>query len=156
MRAAMMVVLASIQLVGAAGFEPATWSTQNSRATRLRYAPEVPRIYRGPGRDTRFNPAPAASWAAEHGMRDPRAGPDAWLLGGAADPFQHRRHGGSRRDDLRRFRLGVLGDPRDAAVGVDEDHVERDQRVLHPHGHRHVLLEIEQHAAAFRQLLAEH
>jgi hypothetical protein len=28
-----------ILLVGAAGFEPATWSTQNSRATRLRYAP---------------------------------------------------------------------------------------------------------------------
>src|SRR5436190_4660946 len=27
------------RLVGAAGFEPATWSTQNSRATRLRYAP---------------------------------------------------------------------------------------------------------------------
>jgi hypothetical protein len=26
-------------LVGAAGFEPATWSTQNSRATRLRYTP---------------------------------------------------------------------------------------------------------------------
>src|SRR5215831_10787667 len=26
-------------VVGAAGFEPATWSTQNSRATRLRYAP---------------------------------------------------------------------------------------------------------------------
>src|SRR5262249_6598784 len=26
-------------MVGAAGFEPATWSTQNSRATRLRYAP---------------------------------------------------------------------------------------------------------------------
>jgi hypothetical protein len=28
-----------ILLVGAAGFEPATWSTQNSRATRLRYTP---------------------------------------------------------------------------------------------------------------------
>src|SRR5262245_15135651 len=27
------------RMVGAAGFEPATWSTQNSRATRLRYAP---------------------------------------------------------------------------------------------------------------------
>src|SRR6266568_1545432 len=26
-------------VVGAAGFEPATWSTQNSRATRLRYTP---------------------------------------------------------------------------------------------------------------------
>src|SRR5499433_3905754 len=30
---------ASKYMVGAAGFEPATWSTQNSRATRLRYAP---------------------------------------------------------------------------------------------------------------------
>src|SRR5215510_11448303 len=28
-----------ILLVGATGFEPVTWSTQNSRATRLRYAP---------------------------------------------------------------------------------------------------------------------
>jgi hypothetical protein len=28
-----------LSVVGAAGFEPATWSTQNSRATRLRYAP---------------------------------------------------------------------------------------------------------------------
>src|SRR3954470_17583845 len=27
-------------VVGAARFEPATWSTQNSRATRLRYTPE--------------------------------------------------------------------------------------------------------------------
>src|SRR5215468_7699509 len=32
-----------ILLVGAAGFEPATWSTQNSRATRLRYTPPAPR-----------------------------------------------------------------------------------------------------------------
>ena len=31
--------LPSAPPVGAAGFEPATWSTQNSRATRLRYAP---------------------------------------------------------------------------------------------------------------------
>ena len=36
-------------MVGAAGFEPATWSTQNSRATRLRYAPALP-----PSLDTRF------------------------------------------------------------------------------------------------------
>src|SRR5262245_66425481 len=28
-----------VSLVGATGFEPVTWSTQNSRATRLRYAP---------------------------------------------------------------------------------------------------------------------
>jgi hypothetical protein len=36
-------------VVGAAGFEPTTWSTQNSRATRLRYAPALP-----PSLDTRF------------------------------------------------------------------------------------------------------
>jgi hypothetical protein len=30
-----------ILLVGAAGFEPATCSTQNCRATRLRYTPPV-------------------------------------------------------------------------------------------------------------------
>jgi hypothetical protein len=38
-----------ILLVGAAGFEPATWSTQNSRATRLRYTP--------PESDVRNDPA---------------------------------------------------------------------------------------------------
>src|SRR5262245_860301 len=35
------------ELVGAAGFEPATWSTQNSRATRLRYAPAPPASIHG-------------------------------------------------------------------------------------------------------------
>src|ERR1700694_4148567 len=34
-----------LRVVGAAGFEPATWSTQNSRATRLRYAPPGVREY---------------------------------------------------------------------------------------------------------------
>src|ERR687887_1539985 len=38
-------------LVGAAGFEPATWSTQNSRATRLRYAPAKAGF--NPANDTR-------------------------------------------------------------------------------------------------------
>src|ERR1700722_11068854 len=40
-------------LVGAAGFEPATWSTQNSRATRLRYTPRGCRPTAEP-LDTRF------------------------------------------------------------------------------------------------------
>src|SRR5262245_27383777 len=43
------------ELVGAAGFEPATWSTQNSRATRLRYAPAPPASY-----TVRFAPASRA------------------------------------------------------------------------------------------------
>src|SRR5712671_1481721 len=50
-------------MVGAAGFEPATWSTQNSRATRLRYTPPGPvgekhpadaKGKRCPSVDTRF------------------------------------------------------------------------------------------------------
>jgi hypothetical protein len=40
---------ARVVLVGVAGFEPATWSTQNSRATRLRYTP------RGAGRRRPFD-----------------------------------------------------------------------------------------------------
>ena len=43
-----------------------------------------------------------------------------------------------------------------AAVAADKDHVERDVGVVHPEGYRPVLLEIEQHAVAVRQLLAEH
>src|SRR3982074_1257011 len=53
MRAVMVCRLRSLSkcrgMVGAAGFEPATWSTQNSRATRTRYAPALP-----PSLDTRF------------------------------------------------------------------------------------------------------
>ncbi len=39
-------------LVGAAGFEPTTCSTQNCRATRLRYTPNI----QGNDVDTRFKP----------------------------------------------------------------------------------------------------
>ena len=35
------VLASSDGLVGAAGFEPATCSTQNYRATRLRHAPQI-------------------------------------------------------------------------------------------------------------------
>src|SRR5262249_40634946 len=55
-------LLASEQrnLVGAAGFEPATWSTQNSRATRLRYAPS---LSGWPRYTLRFAPASRAGFA---------------------------------------------------------------------------------------------
>jgi hypothetical protein len=41
-----------VSLVGAAGFEPTTCSTQNCRATRLRYTP----IIQGNDVDTRLKP----------------------------------------------------------------------------------------------------
>src|SRR5581483_10723588 len=88
------------ELVGAAGFEPATCSTQNCRATRLRYAPE-PRERRLPPRYTvRFFPASAGRTA--------------------------RGHAGFRQG------RGVRHDPLDDAVAADEDHVQRNVRILHP------------------------
>src|SRR5947207_14651347 len=48
-------------LVGAAGFEPATWSTQNSRATRLRYAPPDAAATICPASITRFAKAQQAA-----------------------------------------------------------------------------------------------
>ena len=130
-------------MVGAAGFEPATWSTQNSRATRLRYAPALPRG----ALDTRFGfgqqawPGPsrpsAKSYAsAEDRMRDAVAGGDAELPGGAGDHLQHGAHRPAGGDQRFRERHGVLGDAQDASVGADEDHVERDIGVLHPEAGR--------------------
>src|SRR6185295_11275938 len=54
------------KVVGAAGFEPTTWSTQNSRATRLRYAPvpRAPSIHALRRADKRLAPAPSAMSAA--------------------------------------------------------------------------------------------
>src|SRR5712691_4032899 len=144
-------------MVGAAGFEPATFCSQSRRATRLRYAPAPPR---GPPRYTlRVGPAsyPAAPLTpAEDRMRDPVARRDAELPGGTGDHFEHGARGAARGHQPLRQGLGVFRDPQDAAVGADEDHVERDERVLHPEGEFLVDFEVEQHALAFRQRAAEH
>src|ERR1700692_658821 len=86
----------------------------------------------------------------EERMADPVAGLDAVFLRGPRDDLQHPLGPPPRRDDPGRQRLGVFGDPQDPAVGADEDHVERDVGVLHPH--RHFLLwgEVEQHPLPVR------
>src|ERR1700704_2293530 len=89
-------------MVGVAGFEPATWSTQNSRATRLRYTPRGCRPTPEP-LDTRFvaqqqadaSHALCALWLRFSARLEDRsahaiAGRNAELLGGSADHFQHR------------------------------------------------------------------
>jgi hypothetical protein len=63
-----IVAKSLILLVGATGFEPVTWSTQNSRATRLRYAPGLSRR----GLDTRFA---VRQQAAPHGRQSGAALP---------------------------------------------------------------------------------
>src|SRR5205807_7126976 len=87
-------------VVGAAGFEPATWSTQNSRATRLRYAPAPT-----PGLDTRFA-------LGQQALRVP-------TLVELEDRAQQIAHGRLRR--LRRRLVGAgMGIELDAGVLVAE------------------------------------
>src|SRR5262249_29878401 len=145
----------STLLVGAAGFEPATWSTQNSRATRLRYAPAPCRASIH-GSVCASKPRPPLAAVAEDRVPHPVARRDAELLGGAAEHFEHRAHRPAGGHERFRERHRVLSDAQDPSVSADEDHVERDVGVLHPEAGRLFLMEVEQHALPFRQLAAEH
>src|SRR5262249_5239744 len=78
----------------------------------------------------------------EHGASDPVARRDTELARSAADDFQHGADRPARGNQAIRQRLGILRDPQDAAVGADEDHVERDVGVVHPERDRTLALEI--------------
>src|SRR3954466_1173313 len=112
-------------LVGAAGFEPTTCSTQNCRATRLRYTPIFYRkrcgytVGRTPARL-------AVSTPVEQRVRPPVARLDPVFLRRSCDHFKHALRQPARRDDPSGFRFGIFGDPQDPPVGADENHVERD------------------------------
>src|SRR5919198_983565 len=139
-------------LVGAAGFEPATWSTQNSRATRLRYAPPSVAAF-----DTRFDSnQQAALAAAKYRMPHAIARGEAEFLRRAADDLEHGPRRTAGADHPRGERFGILGNPQDPSVAADEDHVERNIGVLHPHRYFLLAHEVEQHPAAFRQFAPVH
>jgi hypothetical protein len=74
-------------VVGAAGFEPATWSTQNSRATRLRYAP--PGAAGGPS--ARASAYTLRATPASKAIRAQR-GPNQWLTRAAQTLTRCERH----------------------------------------------------------------
>jgi hypothetical protein len=58
------------------------------------------------------------------------------------DHRANRRHGG---DHIERLGYGALADVDDPALRIDEQHVERDQRVAHPHRCHGRRLVVEQH-----------
>src|SRR5215831_13495927 len=145
MRAIMVsCLLASEQrnLVGAAGFEPATWSTQNSRATRLRYAPS---LSRRPRYTLRFGPASRAAFA-----------PDCRSTCRAGNHVAHRAHGATGRNERFGQRHGVLCDAQDSPIPANEDYVEGDIGVFHPEASRLFLVEVEQHTLAFWEFAPVH
>src|SRR5262252_6916898 len=174
-----------ILLVGAAGFEPATWSTQNSRATRLRYTPPgrtgnasmpVRKIYvrytlcstaatfcgaarscapaRFP-REERGHPCSGNS-APQNRACDPVAGLNAKFPGGPGRHFEHGSHRPAGWNDLVGQGLGVFRNVANAAIALNEDHVQGHVGVTHPHGDLLIALEIEQHTVGFRQRPAKH
>ena len=50
----------------------------------------------------------------------------------------------------------MLKDVADGALSIDKEHIQAGGRIFHPHGHRAYLLEVEQHARPFGNVLAEH
>lgn len=81
-------------MVGAAGFEPTTCSTQNCRATRLRYTPicwETMSLHASgrPSKSLRAFPLFAESMAVKERMRNPVAARDAVLFRSPSDHLEH-------------------------------------------------------------------
>jgi hypothetical protein len=81
---------------------------------------------------------------------------NAELARGAGDHFQDGANRSARGNQPVRLRLGIFGNPHNAAVAGNEDHIERDVGVVHPEGDRLLLFEVEQHAVPFGQFLAKH
>ena len=78
------------------------------------------------------------------------------LLGHAGINLENAEHIAVRRDRVQGKRLGVGLDPVHPPPVIDENHIERNDGVLHPHGDRLRGLIEEQHAAILWQRGAEH
>lgn len=76
--------------------------------------------------------------------------------GRARIQLDHRPSRTIRGDRAFGQRLGVVRDGGDDALTIDENHIERDIGVLHPHGDRAVFAKGEQHPAIFRHVAAKH
>jgi hypothetical protein len=81
---------------------------------------------------------------------------DAEFARGAGDDFQHRPDRSAGRNEPIGEWLGIFGNPHNAAVAGNKDHVERNVSVVHPKGDRLILQEVEQHTVTFGKFLAKH
>src|SRR5262249_41436522 len=71
-------------------------------------------------------PGKQGSASLENRRCDPTPRPNAELARCSPDDFKNRAHRPARWNEPRRQRLSVLRDAKDAAVGADKNHVERD------------------------------
>jgi hypothetical protein len=92
----------------------------------------------------------------EQRMVDAIADPQADASRRPGIDFENAIGGGARGDDFFRQGLSVFGEPDHLAGAADEDHVEGQISVFHPHHHRSLGREGEQHATLLREKPAEH
>src|SRR5258705_11313152 len=117
-RTAARTAIHPLFLVGAAGFEPTTCSTQNCRATRLRYTPNIPWETMSIHACAATSKPPAAvSSAVEERMRHAVSRLDPVLFGRAGNHLEHPLRRPPRRDDLGRQRLGIFRNPEEPGLG---------------------------------------
>ncbi|CAH1674168.1 hypothetical protein CHELA40_13957 [Chelatococcus asaccharovorans] len=102
------------------------------------------RLINGPHRST------------EHGVADVIARLGADPRGCAGIQLENAKDWLARRNKPLGERLGVLLDACDRAIFADEQHVEGQVGVAHPHGHGLHLLKVEEHAAIGRQIAPLH
>src|SRR5947209_1494570 len=138
-------------VVGARGFEPPASSSQSWRSTRLSYAP-FPLSRAGCiGLQLAMQPwqspiyAPSAQRIPKRYMVNGIADLDSQTRGRPGIHLQYRSSRHLRLDGIERHRHGALVEVHDPAVIGDEDHVERDQGILHPHRYLLRAAVIEQH-----------
>ena len=143
-------------LVGAAGFEPTTCSTQNCRATRLRYTPTIWEMMSIHAKGTTSKALRRLHGRLKNGCATRSPGAIPYFL--AVPPITSSTPFASPPDAMILVDRGSVFSAirRIRPSAPNEDHVERDVGILHPH--RHLLLgrEIEQHPLPVRQFLAVH
>lgn len=105
------------------------------------------------GLSIRSSPVPSL---AEQRMADAIADPQADTGRRPGIDFENAIGGSARGDNFFRQWLGIFGEPDHFAGAADEDHVERQKSVFHPHRNRPLGREGEQHAALLRKKPAEH
>ena len=153
-------------MVGARRFELPTYGTQNRRATRLRYAPTArflrPKIaiekasLAGIAKFLLQRPQLGCGTVADGGMHQFIRRLHTHTPRQSAIDFQNELNPFSAVNDRKILRNGIFMNPRDLTVLIGKQHIQRDQRILHPKLRAFGRIEGKQHPRGAGHLRAVH
>jgi predicted transposase YbfD/YdcC len=149
-------------LTSAAPWRRTSSPTKNPKSPTAGNSPEPAgaRLPRQPRRPVLKCDCPAPSWPVpslvEQRMADAIADPQADTGRRPGVDFENTVGGSARGDNFFRQGVGIFGEADHLAGAADENHIERQISVLHPHRHRPLGREVEQHATLLRKKPAEH